>query len=303
MFRFALSHGLTVMLPHKGHILSEKRVNWLPKAMYPPSGERYFDILCNHVIFNEKSVRVRLHADTVFIGIVRHPFDQFVSSFNYYRNVLHFHILMNISGDDPVSTYLSNPKIWEPKEPRLSRTHNRMSIDFGMEPVRMKSAIYVNRYLDYLDRKFHLVLVSERFDESMILMKRHLGWKLKDVLYMKQNVHGSKPQGYTDTQRAAHKLFNMADYALYEHFSGLFDKRVAAQGAAFGEEVKTYVSVRNSVEKFCLANDTTMESLRVAASLWSEEFWVSKTDCSFMKLEEVPFVMTLRSRLYQNEIN
>ena len=34
---------------------------------------------------------------------------------------------------------------------------------------------------------FHLVLIAERFDESMVLMKRLFGWTMKDIVYRKLN--------------------------------------------------------------------------------------------------------------------
>nr|KAG5704055.1 hypothetical protein BaRGS_017559 [Batillaria attramentaria] len=255
MLRFALSRGLNVMLPRNGHILSESSKTWLRNAIPPPHGVQHYDILCNHLVFEEESVRYGLHPDTVFIGIVRQPFEQFVSAFMYYRNKYSVAYLKKIGGEDPVSTYLTQPGKWETLKGRSSMTHNRMSFDFGLEPMDMQDEHQVAKYIQYLNDTFHLVLVSERFDESMILMKRRLGWGMKDVLYFKNNVFKHKEKNYTEEQRNTHRRFNMADYTLYEHFSQLFDKRVNAEGKSFADEVKTYSSVRERVGQFCTSHE------------------------------------------------
>nr|KAG5699093.1 hypothetical protein BaRGS_017776 [Batillaria attramentaria] len=242
LLRFALSRRLKVQLPKSGHMLSQSSKNWLVRALPLPPGVSAFDILCNHIVFDEQSVRARLYPDSVFIGIVRQPFSQFVSAFKYYRDRYRLKYLRKLPDAYPISEYLKNPGSWEPYDPGTSYTNNRMSFDFGIDPLRMRDQAYVADYVMYLNKTFHLVLVSERFDESMILMRRYLGWKMKDVLYVKNNVYKSKTSGFTVEQKLAHMRYNMADYALYEHFSDLFDKRVAAEGEEFREEVKVYVS-------------------------------------------------------------
>jgi hypothetical protein len=42
-------------------------------------------------------------------------------------------------------------------------------------------------YLEKLDREFELVIILEHFTESAVLMRRLLGWTIKDILYLKKN--------------------------------------------------------------------------------------------------------------------
>lgn len=323
MLRFALSRDLQVMLPKQGHILSQSSKKWSHRALPPAEGTSRFDILCNHLVFEERTVRASLHPDAIFIGIVRHPFHQFVSAFMYYRYFYRQQYLLNVTGSDPLSTYLANPAQWEPADPGLSYTNNRISFDFGIDPKGMHNSSYVASYVEYLNRTFHLVLVSERFDESMVLMKRLLGWNMKDILYVHKNVYSSAKDSltasngrvthtdrktkdnyteveqedkYTEEQKLAHRRYNMADYVLYEHFSRLFDKRVSNQGRLFADEVTTFRTVRENVENFCFNQNSHGKTweLYVNATPWNDPFFVSRKDCTFMTMSEEQFVRTVK---------
>ena len=298
LYRFALQRHLNIMLPWHSNIISEGGKLWIRNVMPLPRVGSHFDILCNHLVFHEDSIRRNLPADVRFIGIVREPFQQFVSAFLYYRTQFRLRYLQQIRGADPIATYLQNPAMLEAKSSQNSYTHNRMSLDFGMQPLRMNDERYVADYVNYLNRTFHLVMVSERFDESMVLLKRLLGWRLQDVIYIKNNVFASKHlRQYTEEEKAAHRQFNAADYALYEHFSQLFQRKVEAEGRLFPAEVAAYVSLREKVEKFCEEPDRD-KGVILPSTAWSGPFKVTKVDCLLMKVPEVPFVDLVRRRQY-----
>ncbi|KAK7502888.1 hypothetical protein BaRGS_00005837, partial [Batillaria attramentaria] len=283
VYRFALSRQLNIMMPRTGNCLNGR--NWTTAAVPLPAGVSRFDILCNHIpFFNEDMVRERIYPDSFFLAIVRYPFQQFVSAFYYFRDVFSFRLLKRIPGSDPIATYLENPEKWEAPIEQGSETHNKMIRDFGMSRPNTLNEVYVGKYIQYLNDTFDLVLISERFDESMILMRRMLGWQLQDVIYIKENAHSHKTYNYTDEQKLSHKRFNMADYALYDHFSRLFEKRVAAEGRSFADEVKTFQKVRDSVDEFC--RNETLLGLTVNGTAWNGPFRVSREDCVFMTVRE-----------------
>ena len=66
---------------------------------------------------------------------------------------------------------------WESKG--NSYTKNRMMFDFGFDLRMMNSSAAITRHIGLLDEVFHLVMVSDRFDESMILLKILMGWTFK----------------------------------------------------------------------------------------------------------------------------
>ena len=77
----------------------------------PPEGRQY-DILCNHVFYSNEAFRKFMPNDTVFIGILREPFDLYNSILNYFRPA---YIYKKIGDRFPASTFLRDPLKYEPE--------------------------------------------------------------------------------------------------------------------------------------------------------------------------------------------
>lgn len=55
--------------------------------MVRPSPTGQYNILCNHLHFNEQGVEEVMPVDTKYIAIVRHPGTCFYIEQNYHKNV------------------------------------------------------------------------------------------------------------------------------------------------------------------------------------------------------------------------
>ena len=75
------------------------------------------------------------------------------------------------------------------------------------------------------------VMITDYFDESMVLLKEELCWDTEDISYLKSN---SRQFGGTESVREwlgpeySQKLldWNKADWKLYQHFNQTFNKKV-----------------------------------------------------------------------------
>ena len=56
-----------------------------------------------------------------------------------------------------------------------------------MEAHDMESKTKVAQMIQEIDKDFHLVLIVEKMDESLILLKDLLCWNILDVRYFKLN--------------------------------------------------------------------------------------------------------------------
>jgi hypothetical protein len=87
----------------------------------------------------------------------------------------------------------------------------------------------------------HLVVgLSERFDESLMLMKRVLGWS--SIYYVKANVGWNrtrKEEITRDTLRCIEK-YNELDIELYRYASEMFDEAISRQGPLFKRRIDSY---------------------------------------------------------------
>ncbi|KAK7094701.1 galactose-3-O-sulfotransferase 2-like [Littorina saxatilis] len=291
LLHFARRYNLTVLLPKAGPHFSEHSKNYWHNVDPRARGRRN-DILCDYSVFNETFVSALMPKDTLYVGIVRYPFEQFLAAFLQYESQIPQDYLTSIPGPYRIATYLSDPKKWEHPDPSQSFTNNRMSFDFGLDVAQWSDKGAIKRHLDYLDVKFDLVMVTEKLDESLILLRRLAGWSLQDIIYVKWLSPFGQEQTYlfNETQRHRHKQFQYPDYALYRRFEAVLYQKISQQaGYGFHEELNKFRSTVETVRVFC--EQKAKKTLQIKASVWNTAFTVTRKDCLFMT-GALPFVNT-----------
>ena len=93
---------------------------------------------------------------------------------------------------------------------------------------------------------FEVIGLLERFDESLMLLNKQLGWKLP--IYKRHNVSKSrsyKEEVCKETIRLI-ECCNQFDMQLYEYAKEIFEERIEQQGSSFQQEVKNFRKVNES---------------------------------------------------------
>lgn len=281
-----MSRQLNVMYPLTGHTLSEANLGLRALLPHPKVPSFRFDILCNHVVFNHTMIRRFFPSDTKYVAIVRNPWQQVQSAYHYYSTVFRTKYLRKAVTFDE---FIHNQSRFEPKNPLRSYTNNRMSIDLGLTPRHVTNPSYVTPFLRHLDSVFHLVLIADRFDESMVLLKRLFRWTMKDVVYRKLNSLKAKREKIPDPDpdlEKRFKRFDLFDVAVYEHYAKIFSQKVKSEGPDFADELQTFVNITKQVSEFCDAK-TSGSELVILGSEWNEPFVVRRTECAVLKASEV----------------
>lgn len=101
---------------------------------------------------------------------------------------------------------------------------NQMLWDLGMNLKDMNNKTAVLNKISELDDEFDLVMIAEKFDQSLLLLQNLLCWQVSDITYLKLNerVKGAKPRVKSKTRQIL-KNWLWADYLLYDHFSAKLD--------------------------------------------------------------------------------
>lgn len=265
----------------------------------PPPRGKHYDILCNHVFYTREAFSHFMPNDTVFIGIIREPFELYKSILNYFRPR---YIFKKIDGPNPASKFLRNPEKYEPPgKVSSSWTNSRMAIEYGFPEKLFKhyNQTEVDEYLGKLDGEFSLVLISEYFEESVVLMRRMLNWQTSDILFLKQNVarHKNETALYKPFDRDFYKRYAKLDYALYNFFYRRLREQIRLEGADFDDELLAYKELRKRVEEYC-AQIQVLSPMMVPRTPWGREFQVNRNNCSEMKRGEIDFITRIRIRQY-----
>ncbi|XP_068277278.1 galactose-3-O-sulfotransferase 2 [Nyctibius grandis] len=225
MFRFAERYNLTVALPadqlvHLGY----------PKTFLAHFVEEFqsigqnYNILCNHLRFNPSEVQKVMAANTFYFSILRNPIPLLESSYVYYKDSVP---AFRISKD--VNEYLASPlKYYHPADYKQNMyARNIMWFDFGYDNNAEDNKEYIQTVLKEIEQHFHLILIADYFDESMILLKHALCWDLDDVIYFKLNSRSRDTvQTLTPESKERIKAWCSLDWNLYLHFNQSFWRRI-----------------------------------------------------------------------------
>ncbi|XP_070205467.1 galactose-3-O-sulfotransferase 2-like isoform X2 [Littorina saxatilis] len=294
--RFAMSRDLNVMFPNRSWILSQKNPGLGKLAPHPKSPPFLFDILCNHVLFNHKLVKPYFPLDTQYVGIVRDPWEQVKSAFNYYTDVFRAPYLKNAASFKDF--ILRQPEL-EPSNPLSSYTNNRMSLDLGLPPDEVTNASYVKPFVRHLDDVFDLMLLADRFDESMVLLRRTFRWTMKDVVFLKLNSHKAKVKDYFQPDAQTTRRFEQFakfDVAVFRYFEKVFHKKIAAGGNDFFDELQIFTKLVQQVSEFCNKAQSHVGSLVAPANKWSKEFSIRRAECKILKVPEPTLNRVIRNQ-------
>ncbi|XP_009995050.1 PREDICTED: galactose-3-O-sulfotransferase 2 [Chaetura pelagica] len=225
MFRFAERYNLTVALPadqllHLGY----------PKTFLANFVEEFeaigqnYNIMCNHLRFNPSEVQKVMAANTFYFSILRNPIPLLESSYVYYKNNVP---AFRTSKD--VNDYLASPtKYYHPEDSRQNiYARNIMWFDFGYDNNAEDNEKYIQAVLKEIEENFHLILIADYFDESMVLLKHTLCWDLDDVIYFKLNSRSQDTvQTLTPESKEQIKVWCSLDWKLYLHFNQSFWRRI-----------------------------------------------------------------------------
>lgn len=222
-------------------------------------------------------------ADTFYFSIIRDPVALAESSFAYYKEVAPAFRKAKTLGD-----FAADPRKYY--DPRLRNNHyarNLLWYDFGMDHNANFSITLAQHGEAMIRRTFKLILLSEYFDQSMILLRHALCWPLDAVVSFSLNARQQKPSGIggmsgswvdkaaaaagvsvraghsqaktepnlslTKEQREKLQQWNALDWYLYKAFNRSFWEEISRFGHTLMEqEVALLRMRRDDLARVCL---------------------------------------------------
>jgi len=188
--------------------------------------------------------------------------------FNFYRSFMKSPTFITILRD-PMSRYISSLHyFWEPYVSlkstknflRFREYHNQQCADLGIT-----TDMGVNDFLrPGGNNEQFFVLILERFDESLVLMKRYFNWELEDILYIKllescdggKNWDGlpikcDKDKKYDRSVLQQIQDVNRLDQRVYDFFLKKLAERIAQEGQSFQDELRTFKQMVSDLSFHC----------------------------------------------------
>ena len=270
-----------------------------PVHLYYNEGVKDFNMVADTIDYKSVDVANHMPHHSFYITSLRHPLERLKSavySDKKYRDSPH----------DMVLKYLYKNPILKFKD----TGYKYISIPpyMQLEPAEME------KYLKHIMGKiFNFVLISEYFDESLVLLKRSLCWDLEDIIYipMKTGTNPLLKMQYGRKMIEKHQTMAPGDYALYNFFNKTLWDKINVQEKDFLEEVEFFRKVQGNVKSFCEAVYKNLQpdniatlifyssdyNLTIPRSRWNhKEFYIDSVNCILMKIRKNTFrnIMAMR---------
>ncbi|XP_055370022.1 galactose-3-O-sulfotransferase 2 isoform X2 [Betta splendens] len=228
LYRYGESRNLTFALPLNRH---SQLFYPYPFATHFVEGiasrsVKEFHIICNHMRFRKSEVAKVMPKDSFYFSILRNPVAMMESIFIYYKSIPAFHKAHSL--DD----FLDNNRVkYNASVAGNHYAHNILAFDFGFENNIAENATdfeqSASMAIAAIERDFHLILISEYFDESMVLLKHALCWSLEDVVSFKLNSRSERSRcSLLPSTAEKIKRWNSLDWRIYLHFNTTFWHKV-----------------------------------------------------------------------------
>ncbi|XP_064461881.1 galactosylceramide sulfotransferase-like [Ornithodoros turicata] len=217
------------------------------------------NILTDHMRFDKSEVARMMPDDSLYVTTLRKPEEAFESLFSYFDFKSH----LGKGLEDFVNDVNTTTRLKEHRVFRDRYGFNQMSFDLGFRSEDVDNATAVDEFVKFVGKTFHLVMIADRLDESLILFKHLACWTTEDIVAFKVN---SRMDAYkvpmTPHVRERLKALNHVDLKLYEHFSAVFDGKVRRFGEQqMAEEVRELRTLREKYHDVCVEAEVGLRTL------------------------------------------
>ncbi|XP_077865144.1 galactose-3-O-sulfotransferase 2-like [Saccoglossus kowalevskii] len=202
-----------------------------PLKFLPPLGGANnktwkYNILSGHVTYSRNRMDSLMEENTKYITILREPARQIESHMNFFK------LRKNVMAG--ISLFTRQPSNFENGGKSSSR--NNQIRDLGLTLGETSNETFVNETIETLNKEFDLVLITEYFDESLVLLTRLFHWSVDDVIYLAKNQRVNR-EIITDELRHQIYQWSRADVLLYRYFNETLWRRISEYGPEFEDDL------------------------------------------------------------------
>ncbi|XP_019639691.1 PREDICTED: galactose-3-O-sulfotransferase 2-like [Branchiostoma belcheri] len=288
LLRFAYNHHMTMCYGTNGMRLTFPRTEiYKTNCARWKVFENRFNFLVQHTVFNKTLMDRIMTPGTRYIGIMREPLSHFRSQFFYFEKPLRYGLTKS---RNPLGDFLDNPERYEhelalTENIGRSRERNKQAYVMGFPPhlLGTQDTRLMDNLIKQLDQWYTFVIISEYYDESLVMLRRRLCWGLFDILHANKKVNKQhNRQEYvplTVKQLENHRRINTIDLRMYDFFNRTFWRSVEQETRkGFWEEVTYFKEVVKRVNTFC-SKRTKEKHLEIPTSKWNKPFSVNGDFC------------------------
>lgn len=255
ILRYGRMNNLLFALPIVGNYLGHPKLfmsSMINKTLR--SSDNKYNIFAHHSRYNPDEVRQVMKPNAAFVTILRDPATLFESLYYYYKFEKKFNVsFMEFKKDPNQYSHLLDSRHGS----RFGR--NQMCFDLGFNENYFFVDSAVDKFIDVIAQDFHLVMISEFMEASLVLLADLMGWPLEQVVYLDNNVRQVKNRvTLTEEEKQKIRNLNQADTRLYNYFLGIFKRKVEEYGVEkMTQQVERLITMNRNLYNTCVEKKNT----------------------------------------------
>jgi hypothetical protein len=204
------------------------------------SEKRKHKLIKGHVYFG---IHEHITQNCTYFSMMRNPIERVTSLYNYIKNRSK-HKDYEYIKNKSITHYIESKRnlFMDNGQTRLlAGRHTSLEV-----PFRRINEGHLEQAKENIKSHFILVGLTERYDETLLLLQRMLQWKTPTYSIANAAKREKKTKQHAPKFRELIAEYNQLDLLLYDYVSALFD-----------EQIKKYPMVLEELEKFELKNRFT----------------------------------------------
>jgi len=275
---------------------------WLGKN-FP---DEKFTLSTNHLHYNKTAMDAVMKSPYVSLGIMREPESQFISSFNFYHNLMprftrmlnpdaRYHLYEKKKGfkaqgkptvkdvELEMKRFLSKP--WESLKEFPTNSFAWMAtirpqlLFYGKSPNDVESfdpeldRAEVIAWISQLVSEFDLMMILDEFDKSLALIAIEFCIPVEDLLYIAVNQRKEHSEKATIGDSIVMlKQLNWPDFLLYQAFKEIYNRKTEYYEKAYGYDIVTAKAEEIKLKSQQVSNDCIDHDRQLTNSLIDRVF-------------------------------
>lgn len=196
-------------------------------VVIPQAGRQALRLIRGHISFG---IDAQLDIPATYVTFLRDPVSRVISLHRYIVENPRHHLhgpVSEMSLEDFVTSDIDEAEVGDGQTRQLFGVTDRIPDEEMLEESKR-----------HLREDFAVVGITERFDTSLLLLRKRLGWPLP--FYRVKNATTSVREDISPEVRELIESRNALDRRLYTFAWHLLDERSAEQGPRFRAEVATF---------------------------------------------------------------
>lgn len=140
---------------------------------------------------------------------------------------------------------------------------NQISYRLGLDAQHFNNIDMITNFINTIDSQFHLVMLTDRMDESLIHLQHLLCWTSDDMLLFQHNLRNKTSENSMSIElKEKIRSFNKADELLYKHFDAKLTSKTEALGKKeIEKQIISLQDARKLMQDKCIGYDVPVQDL------------------------------------------